>query len=122
MRFIACFCAALLMAAGFASSASAATDQARADLLPVPYEAASANAPDHIKVADGFGAGLATGIIGSIIVGKIIKHKRYHGYRHRRYYRSRHHGRCGYWSRRCADNWGYGGNNYRGCLRYHGCY
>lgn len=29
--------------------------------------------------------------------------------------------RCGYWSQRCAANWGYGNNNYYGCLRYHGC-
>ncbi|RIA55083.1 hypothetical protein [Dichotomicrobium thermohalophilum] len=122
MKFIACFCAALLMAAGFAGSASAATDQSQVGLLPVPYAAASANQSENIKVADSFGAGLATGIIGSIIVGGIIKHKRYHGYRHRRYYRSRHRGRCDYWSRRCANNWGYGGANYRGCLRYHGCY
>jgi hypothetical protein len=30
-------------------------------------------------------------------------------------------GRCDYWARRCADNWGYGNNDYYGCLRYHGC-
>jgi len=46
-------------------------------------------------------------------------------YYRRRYYRRRYHrrryGRCGYWSKRCARNWGYGGKNYRGCLRYHGC-
>jgi hypothetical protein len=30
-------------------------------------------------------------------------------------------GSCGYWSNRCAENWGYGNSNYYGCLRYHGC-
>jgi hypothetical protein len=30
-------------------------------------------------------------------------------------------GGCGYWSSRCAENWGYGNSNYYGCLRYHGC-
>lgn len=41
-------------------------------------------------------------------------------YRYRRYAR-RYRGRCARWSRRCAANWGYGGNDYRGCMRYHGC-
>lgn len=122
MKFIACFCAALLMAAGFATSASAATDQSQIGLLPAPYASAPADEAEHIKVADSFGAGLVTGIVGSIIVGKALKHKRYHGYRHRRYHRSRYHRGCGYWSRRCAHNWGYGGKNYRGCMRYHGCH
>ncbi|MGF1619269.1 MAG: hypothetical protein ACFCUR_01500 [Rhodomicrobiaceae bacterium] len=31
-------------------------------------------------------------------------------------------GSCTYWRERCADNWGYGNNNYYGCLRYHNCY
>jgi len=30
-------------------------------------------------------------------------------------------GRCAYWARRCAKNWGYGNNNYYGCLRYYNC-
>jgi len=122
MKFFTYICAALLLAFTFASSASAATNQGQTGLLPVPNVEAAADQSDHIKVADGFGAGLATGIIGSVIVGSIIKHKRYHGYRHRRYHRSRGRGGCGYWSRRCARNWGYGGRNYRGCMRYHGCY
>lgn len=41
--------------------------------------------------------------------------------RYRRYRYRRYGGRCGRWSRRCAANWGYGNNDYRGCLRYHGC-
>ena len=28
---------------------------------------------------------------------------------------------CAYWSRRCAANWGYGGPDYRGCMRYYKC-
>lgn len=44
-------------------------------------------------------------------------------YRYRRAYRYRvYGGRCSYWGQRCAANWGYGGPNYRGCLRYYGCY
>jgi hypothetical protein len=30
-------------------------------------------------------------------------------------------GRCEYWRQQCIRNWGYGGPNFRGCLRYHGC-
>lgn len=48
---------------------------------------------------------------------------------YRRYYRYRRPApsyrtrpsRCEHWSRRCAANWGYGNNNWRGCMRYHGC-
>ena len=47
---------------------------------------------------------------------------RYHRpYRYRRYYKRRYAGRCSRWRSRCAANWGYGGSNYRGCLRYHRC-
>lgn len=43
--------------------------------------------------------------------------------RYPRYYQSPRNqgGRCAYWSRRCAANWGYGNRNYRGCMRYYGC-
>lgn len=45
----------------------------------------------------------------------------YHHYRPY-YYRRRSYGsRCGYWSRRCARNWGYRNRNYYGCMRYHRC-
>jgi len=69
-----------------------------------------------------------------IYIGPRYRH--YRRYRYRRYHRprvyhryylghrygyGRRYGRCGYWSRRCAANWGYGGSNYRGCLKYHGC-
>ncbi len=43
---------------------------------------------------------------------------RYHRPRYRSYRRA---GRCGYWHRRCARNWGVGNSNYYGCMRYHGC-
>lgn len=29
--------------------------------------------------------------------------------------------RCAVWHRRCAANWGYGGDDYHGCLAYHRC-
>jgi hypothetical protein len=41
----------------------------------------------------------------------------YYDYYDRPYYG----GRCAYWARRCAKNWGYGNNNYYGCLRYYNC-
>lgn len=41
-------------------------------------------------------------------------------YYYGRYYRRG--GRCTYWRRRCAANWGYGNSNFYGCLRYYGCY
>jgi hypothetical protein len=28
---------------------------------------------------------------------------------------------CRHWQKACAENWGYGNNDYYGCLRYHGC-
>lgn len=60
---------------------------------------------------------------------------RAYGYRYRRpapraYYRSyrrpvypryRTRNSCTYWANQCARNWGYGNNNYQGCLRYHRC-
>ena len=48
-------------------------------------------------------------------------------YSYRRYYsrpytyRRSYSSRCSRWSRRCAANWGYGGRNYRGCMKYHRC-
>ncbi len=38
-------------------------------------------------------------------------------------YRARHehYGGCRRWQDACAENWGYGNNDYYGCLRYHGC-
>ena len=34
--------------------------------------------------------------------------------------RGHYHG-CRRWKEACADNWGYGNDDYYGCLRYHGC-
>lgn len=42
----------------------------------------------------------------------------YLDYRERREY----YGGCRRWKSACAENWGYGNNDYYGCLRYHGCY
>lgn len=66
----------------------------------------------------------------SIHIGRYPRY-RYYGpnyyrpYYYRPYYRSyrypRFGGRCSYWSSRCAENWGYGNNNFYGCLRYHRC-
>lgn len=44
-------------------------------------------------------------------------------YAPRRYYvpRRSYSSRCAKWRSRCARRWGYGGRNYRGCLRYHRC-
>ncbi|MFN0263781.1 hypothetical protein ACKTEK_07880 [Tepidamorphus sp. 3E244] len=45
-----------------------------------------------------------------------------YSYPRRRTYRSRPaRNSCSYWSRRCTANWGYGNNDYRGCMRYYGC-
>lgn len=41
----------------------------------------------------------------------------YLDYRERREY----YGGCGRWKEACAENWGYGNEDYYGCLRYHGC-
>ncbi|MEM8688048.1 MAG: hypothetical protein AAGF81_12000, partial [Pseudomonadota bacterium] len=31
-------------------------------------------------------------------------------------------GSCARWSRRCTANWGYGNQDYWGCMQYHGCH
>lgn len=44
-------------------------------------------------------------------------------YYDRPYYRPRVASRsCEYWRDRCIANWGYANNDFRGCMRYHGCY
>jgi hypothetical protein len=30
-------------------------------------------------------------------------------------------GSCSHWSQQCTNSWGYGNNNYSGCMRYYGC-
>ena len=62
------------------------------------------------------------------------RQRRYRSYRGRRFYYSipfyayvptysyrPSYGRCEYWHRRCAANWGYRNRNYYGCMRYQGC-
>jgi len=44
-----------------------------------------------------------------------------HALSDRHYERRYRGGGCSHWRSRCANNWGYGNNNYYGCLRYHGC-
>lgn len=47
---------------------------------------------------------------------------RYYRYRYKRPKRYRRYGSsCSRWSKRCGANWGYGNNNYAGCMKYHGC-
>lgn len=121
MKLVSYACAALLIAASVSSSASAATDQSQLNVLPAPSVQTSGDNSNDMKVAGNFGAGLAAGIVGTLIIGGIAK-SRAHDYHHRSYRSRRRGDRCDYWSRRCEDNWGYGGSNYRGCLRYHGCY
>jgi len=50
-------------------------------------------------------------IIGGIIIGSALSQPRY-----RQPANS-----CGYWSQRCAANWSRP-SDYRGCMRYYGCY
>lgn len=45
----------------------------------------------------------------------------YYGYYPYRYRYRKYRGRCAYWHRRCRRRWGHGAN-FRGCMRYHGCW
>lgn len=49
--------------------------------------------------------------IGGVIVGSVLSQPRYY----------RPAGSCGYWSQRCSANWSRP-SDYRGCMRYYGCY
>jgi len=66
-------CAALLVAAGFASAAVAAPSQAPVSNLPVGVEAKT----DGVRVADAgdFAAGVAVGVIGSLIAQGVAEEK-----------------------------------------------
>lgn len=82
--------------------------------------------PTPAKAGGGFGFSIHKPGF-SLHIGKHRRYRRHYGPRiHlRKHYRKRYHrraGRCGYWKRKCARNWGYGGRSYRGCMRYHGCY
>jgi len=50
-------------------------------------------------------------IIGGIIIGGALSQPRYR----------QPAGSCGYWSQRCSANWSRP-SDYRGCMRYYGCY
>ena len=52
-------------------------------------------------------------IIGGIIIGSALSQPRYRP--------AQPSGSCGYWSQRCSANWSRP-NDYRGCMRYYGCY
>jgi len=71
LKTVSSMCAALMVAAGFAGAASAAHVEAPASNLPLGIEAKA----DGIRVADAgdFGAGLAVGIIGSIIAHGVAR-------------------------------------------------
>lgn len=74
MKIFGSGCAALLIAAGLAGAASAAAVQDQAAAPPVPALEAQAER-GHLRVADAgdFGAGLAVGIIGSLIAQGIAE-------------------------------------------------
>jgi len=118
IRTIVAAFTAVFMIATLVGTATAATYTEPTISLPEATDAASSKTADErIRVADGgFTAGLAVGVLGSIIVDKLDDRDR--GYRYRRY---RSHRSCRHWRHRCADNWGYRNRNYYGCLRYHGC-
>ena len=52
-------------------------------------------------------------IIGGIIIGGALSQPRYRQVQPA--------GSCGYWSQRCSANWSRP-SDYRGCMRYYGCY
>ncbi|MFP4538182.1 MAG: hypothetical protein ACLFPA_07755 [Dichotomicrobium sp.] len=83
LKGLSSVCAALLVAAGFAGAAAAAATQGPA-MSPLPErDSGVTTAENGVQVADAgdFGAGLAVGIIGSIIAhGAAEAHRdRYHG-------------------------------------------
>jgi len=120
MRLFVAISAAIVMFASFGSAASAASTDSGVAFTPLAgLDAPAARAGDAkpVRVADGFGAGLAIGFIGGLITGHVKD--RHYGYRSR--YRRRHYRGCRHWRHRCGHNWGYYNNSYYGCLRYHGC-
>ncbi len=120
MRPFVAICAALLMVVSFVSAASAASTDAGVGFTPLAgldKPAVPTDEANTVRVADGFGAGLAIGFIGGLITGHVKD--RHYGYRGR-YHRRRYRG-CRHWHYRCGRNWGYYNNSYHGCMRYHGC-
>lgn len=85
MKGLSSVCAALLVAAGFAGAASAATTQGPA-ISPLPAQDVNVTAAEKgVQVADAgdFGAGVAVGVIGSIIAQGAAEAHRDRGYGHR---------------------------------------
>lgn len=107
--------AALALVLGFALPG--ATDARAASAIAAPAQSLALGQQiagiqqSHIQKA---------GVRFRLYIGPRYRHYRRRHHR-RRYYRRRSRGRCGYWSRRCANNWGYRTDSYYGCLRYHGC-
>lgn len=119
-KLVVAIFAAVFVVTGSGQSASAAETDPGFALTPLAgLEAPAAQPSDAkpIRVADGFGAGLAIGFIGGLITGHVKD--RHYGYRGR-YHRRRYRG-CRHWHYRCGRNWGYHNNSYYGCMRYHGC-
>lgn len=73
MKTVSSVCAALLVAAGFAGVASAAQVEAPVSNLPAAIEAKT----DGVRVADAgdFAAGVAVGVIGSLIAQGVAEEK-----------------------------------------------
>ncbi len=73
--FFTSICAALLIAAGFAGTASAAQVEAPVSALPAGMEAPAG--VDGVRVADAgdFGAGVAVGVIGSLIAQGVAEER-----------------------------------------------
>lgn len=120
MRLFVAACAAILMFASFGSAVSAASTDSGVAFTPLAgldKPAVPSGEANTVRVADGFGAGLAIGFIGGLITGH-VKHRHYG---HRGHYRRHHYRGCRHWHRRCGRNWGYHNNSYYGCMRYHGC-
>jgi len=120
MKIIVAVCAAIFMFASFGTTASAASTESGVAFTPLAgldTPVASADKANTVRVADGFGAGLAIGFIGGLITG----HVKDRHYAYRGHYRRRHYRGCRHWHYRCGRNWGYYNNSYHGCMRYHGC-
>lgn len=81
MKLLSTSCAGLLVAMGMAGAASAATQPGQA-VMPPAFDSQAAAERSHVRVADAgdFGAGLAVGIIGSIIAQGAAEAHRDRGY------------------------------------------
>jgi len=75
MKKVSSVCAALLVAAGFAGAASAAQVEAPVSTLPAGIETPAG--VNGIRVADAgdFGAGVAVGVIGSLIAQGVAEER-----------------------------------------------